>query len=204
MKKHSLLTILILVTSVLASTVKAFGYTEVGQTVQLAVQPAVSVKKVSANESGIINAANGSHGGMNASFLLQTNGTDDDYDFIVGSNLTIGEGTYSGLSKNGNLLFINMNAYPSADAINDAIREGNKNPNVIVYPFSVEVSSPMSADYGTHSTQGNCYLIKINEQSEGTINQKVGGSAVPGTYNLGVDQAGPYQAVVYITAVAKN
>ena len=204
MKKHSLLTILILVTSVLAGTVKAYGYTEVGQTVQLAVQPAVSVKKVSANESGIINAANGSHGGMSASFLLQTNGTDADYDFIVGSNLTVGAGTYSGLSKNGNLLFVNTNVSPSADAINDALQEGNKNPNVIVYPFSVEVSSPMTVDYGTHSTHGSCYMIKVNEQSEGTITQKVGGSAVSGTYNLGIDQAGPYQAIVYITAVAKN
>ena len=119
LKKHSLLTILILV----ASTVKAFAYTEVGQTVQLAVQPAVSVKKTAANQSGTINASDGSHGGMNASFLLQTNGTDADYDFIVGSSLTVGDATYSGLTKNGNLLFVNMNVLPTSDAITDAIQE---------------------------------------------------------------------------------
>lgn len=203
MKKQDLLTGLILVISVLISTVESYGYTEVGQTVQLAAQPAVSVKKVSAKESGFINAYNGSHEGMNASFLLQTNGTDDDYDFIVNSTLTISEGTYSGFSKNGNLLFINTNARPTVEAVNDAIQEGSKNPNVIVYPFEVEVTSPMTAEYGTHSTQGNCYMIKVNNQSEGTINQIVKGSAVTGTYNLGIDQAGPYQAVVYITTVSK-
>ena len=203
MKKHSLLTILILVTSVLASTVKAFAYTEVGQTVQLSVQPAVSVKKVSANESGTINAQDGSHGGMNASFLLQTNGTDDDYDFIVGSNLKVGDSTYSGFSKNGNLLFANIDANPSSESINNAIDEGSQNPNVIVYPFKVEVTSPMSVEYGSHATHGACYSIKVNNQSEGTINQTVSGSAVAGTYTLGTDQAGAYQATVYITAVSK-
>lgn len=204
MKKHSLLTILILVTSVLASTVKAFAYTEVGQTVQLAVQPAVSVTKKTSNQSGTINAANGSHGGMSASFLLKTNGTDEDYDFIVGSNIAVEDGTFSGLSKNGNLLFVNLNAMPSSAAIKDAIDEGSQNPNVIVYPFNVEVASPMTVDFGTHSTHGKCYMIKVNNEDEGTITESVKGTAVPGTYVLGVDQAGPYQAVVYITVVNKN
>ena len=204
MKKHSLLTVLILVTSVLASTAKAFAYTEVGQTVQLAVQPAVSVKKVSANQSGRINASDGSHSGMNASFLLQTNGTDTDYDFIVGSNLTVGDSTYSGLSKNGNLLFVNIDTLPTADAIANAIQEGTQNSNVIVYPFSVEVTTPMAVDFGTHATYGSCYMLKVNNESEGTITQTVSGTAVPGTYKLGQDQAGPYQAVVYITAISKH
>ena len=203
MKKQDLLTGLILVISVLIGTVESYGYTEVGQTVQLAAQPAVSVKKTAAKESGHINAANGIHEGMYATFLLQTNGTDEDYDFIINSNLTIGDGTYSGLSKNGNLLFINTNVLPTVDAVNDALQEGNKNPNVIVYPFDVTVTSPMSVSYGLHSTEGSCYMIKVNNQYEGTINQIVEGTAVPGTYNLGVDQAGPYQAVVYITTVSK-
>ena len=88
--------------------------------------------------------------------------------------------------------------------ITDAIQEGTENPNVIVYPLSVDVSSPMTVDFDTHSTHGSCYMIKVNNESEGTITQTVKGSAVPGTYRLGHDQAGPYQAVVYITAVGKN
>lgn len=203
MKKHNLLTFLILVTAVLTSTVKAFAYTEVGQTIVLSAQPAVSVKKISANESGIIDASYGTHEGMSSSFLLQTNGTDEDYDFIVGSDLVIGEGTYPGLTKNGNLIFANTTINPTTDAINDAIQEGNKNPNVIVYPLTVEVTSPMTVDFGEHATKGNCYLIKVNNQNQGTILQTVGGSPVAGTYLLGVDQMGSYKATVYITVVSK-
>ena len=203
MKKQSLLIVLIIVTSVLSSTAKAFAYTEVGQTILLSAQPAVSVKKVSAKESCTIKAQDGTHEGLNASFLLQTNGTDEDYDFIVGSNLAVGESLYSGFTKNGNLIFVNMNTTPTSDAIYDAIQEGNQNPNVIVYPFSVSATAPMTTSWGTHSTHGDCYLIKVNEQSEGTITKSVGGTPIPGTYRLGNDLAGPYQAIVYITVVQK-
>ena len=203
MKKQSLLTVLIIVTSVLIGTVEAFAYTEVGQTVVLSAQPAVSVKKESAKESGTIKAQDGSHEGMNASFLLQTNGTDEDYDFIVGSNITLGESLYSGFTKNGNLMFINMNTNPTSDAINDAIQEGYQNANVIAYPFEVSVTAPMTASWGEHSTHGKCYLIKVNDQSEGKIVQTVGGSPVPQSYKLGHDLAGSYQATVYITVVNK-
>lgn len=203
MKKHNLLTFLILVTAVLTSTVKAFAYTEVGQTIVLSAQPAVSVQKISANESGTIEAYHGTHEGMNSSFLLKTNGTDENYDFIVGSDLVIGEGTYPGLSKNGNLIFANMTLPPSSDAINDAIQEGSENPNVIVYPFTVEVDAPMTVSLGDHATKGRCYMIKVNNQNQGTITQTVGGSPVAGTYLLGVDQMGSYKATVYITVVSK-
>lgn len=203
MKKQSLLTVLIIVTSVLLSTVKAFAYTEVGQTVILSAQPAVSVKKESAKESCVIEARYGTHDGLSASFLLKTNGTDEDYDFIVGSNLTVGDSEYSGFTKNGNLVFANTNYTPTSDAIYDALQEGNQNPNVIVYPFNVVVEPPMTANFGKHSLHGDCYLIKVNGQSEGTITKLVGGNPIADTYKLGDDLMGSYQAVVYITVVRK-
>ena len=88
LKKHSLLISLILLTTVLYSTDKAFGYAEVEQAVNLSVQPAVAIQKTISIENGTINPRTGVHTGLNASFSVQTNGTDDDYDFIIGSNGT--------------------------------------------------------------------------------------------------------------------
>ena len=68
MKKQNLLTILILVTTVLTGTVKAFGYAEVEQTINLSVQPSVAIEKTTSNESGTINPRTGVHAGLNASF----------------------------------------------------------------------------------------------------------------------------------------
>ena len=112
MKKHSLLISLILLTAVLNSTDKAFGYAEVEQAVNLSVQPAVAIQKTISIENGTINPRTGVHTGLNASFSVQTNGTDDDYDFIIGSKIQSAEGNeVSAYTNKGELLFENPNKY---------------------------------------------------------------------------------------------
>ena len=126
MKKHNLLISLILVTTVLTSTVKAFGYAEVEQAVSLSVQPAVSIQKTVSMENGTINPRTGTHTGLNASFSIQTNGTDDDYDFIIGSRIQAADGNeVSAFTNNGALLFGNTTSLPSISAINNA-KQGGK------------------------------------------------------------------------------
>ena len=204
MKKHSLLTSLILITTVLASTVDSFAYTEVGQTVQLSVQPSVSVTKVSANETGSINAELGTHEGLSASFLLQTNGTDADCDYIILSKVsTSDEGEVSGFDGNGALIFTNITNLPTNSHVKNAKLGILGNPNVIVYPLEVGITSPMTVSFTNHAKSGECYQILVNSASEGTITQTVKGTPAVNTYEVGKDLSGTYQAVVYITTISK-
>ncbi len=102
MKNNNLIKSLILITTVLIGTVQAYGYAEVEQSVTTDVQPSVAISKISSNESGSINPATGTNTGLSASFQIQTNGTDDDYDFIVTSSIITPEnGTVSAYGQNG-------------------------------------------------------------------------------------------------------
>ena len=204
MKKHSLLTSLILVVSVLFSTAKSFAYTEVGQTVQLSVQPSVSVTKLSVKETGSINAETGSHDGLSSSFLLQTNGTDADCDYIILSRVsTSDEGEVSGFDKNGSLVFTNISNLPTNSQVNNAKLGNINNPNVIVYPLEISITTPMTVSFTEHAKSGYCYQILVNSTSEGTITKTVKGSPEPNTYEQGKDLSGTYQAIVYITTISK-
>lgn len=206
MKKHNLLTILTLVTTVLFGTVKAFGYAEVEQTINLSVQPSVAIQKTASLESGTINPKLGTHAGLNASFKIQTNGTDDDYDFILGSKITAIDGEVSAYSDNGDLMFANSTVLPTISAIENARTGGNNNPNVIVYPVTMSVTSPMVVTFDTskNTDEGvGCYVVKVTTASEGTLTQSVGSNPVANSYSVGGDEAGTYKAVVYFTAVSK-
>lgn len=206
MKKQNLLNILILVTAVQICAVKAFGYAEVEQTINTSVQPAVAIEKLYSNESGSINPLTGTHSGLSASFKLQTNGTDDDYDFIVGARINSIDGEVSGYTSNGALLFGNTSSLPTSLAIEDARLGGKNNRNVIAYPIDMNITNPMSVKYdGSRATEegSGCYIIKINNGSEGTLTQTVGNTPVANTYSIGQDEAGTYKATVYFTAVSK-
>lgn len=206
MKKHSLLISLILVTAVLFGTEKAFGYAEVEQAVTLSVQPAVSIQKTVSMENGTINPRNGIHTGLNASFILQTNGTDDDYDFIVGAKIQTDEGKeVSAFTDNGALLFGNTTTLPNISAIDDAKQGGKDNGNVIAYPVEMAVTKPMEVSYHVDKVteEGTgCYVVLVNGASEGTLTQTVGTNPVTDSYSF-ADGAGSYKSVVYFTAISK-
>ena len=206
MKKHSLLISLILVTAVLTSTEKAFGYAEVEQAVTLSVQPAVSIQKTVSMENGTINPRTGVHTGLNASFSVQTNGTDDDYDFIIGSKIQTAEGSeVSAYTNDGALLFGNTNSLPSVSAINNAKQGGKNNSNVIAYPIEMTTTGNLEVNYQASKTteQGTgCYVVLMKTDSEGAVTQTVGTSPIKDTFSF-ADEAGSYKSVVYFTAVSK-
>lgn len=213
MKKQNLLKSLILVMSVLTSTVGAFGSTSVVQTLAVSAQPTVAIEKTSFVQTGEINPETGTHSGLNASFNLQTNGTDNDYIFVVGSKIIqAGNVEVSAFSDDGqSLLFGRANDeeyLPSAEAIQDAKAGGSNNPNVIAYPISaMTIDSPMTIEFVKGLTVSedtmDCYQVKLNGSTEGTLNQVISGSPVPGTYKAGQDKSGSYKAVVYFTAISK-
>ena len=70
--------------TVLTCTVKAYGYAEAEQSIQTAVQPTVTIEKSDSSiENTSANAEKGTHSGLRSVFDLKTNGTDDNYDFLM-------------------------------------------------------------------------------------------------------------------------
>lgn len=212
MKKQNLLKSFILVNAVLTSTVGSFASTDAVQTLSVSAPPAVSISKNASTESDDLNPRTGAHQGLTASFTLMTNGTDEDYLFVVGAKILTTDGVeVSAYSSDGkNLLFGKVDKeeyYPTVDAINNAKAGGNNNANVIAYPISeIGITSPMTVTYDDTQETGEgigCYVVKVNSATEGTLTQTIGGNPVSGTYSLGQDLAGTYKAVVYFTAIKK-
>lgn len=203
MKHNLLLKQLILVTAVLVGTVQAYGYADVEQSVSTDVQPAVAISKISSNESGTINPVNGVSTGLSASFKLETNGTDEDYDFVVTSTLPTTDGEVSAYGQNGCLLFGNVTSLPTAAAVADAKVGGNNNRNVIAYPITMGITEPMSVDFANSTQYGDCWVVKVNTGNEGTLTQTVGQTPVVNTYSIGQDESGTYKATVTFTAFSK-
>ena len=213
MKKQNLLKSLILVMAVLFGTGQTFASTSVVQTFSVSAQPTVAITKTSnSDETGDINPETGSHLGLSASFNLQTNGTDENYIFIVGSKITAygGQEVSAFTSDGKGLLFGRIGDeehFPSTTAIENARSGGSNNPNVIVYPIStMSITAPMTVQYDeTQATDEGtgCYVVKLNGGTEGTLRQEIGGSAASGSYSVGQDMAGRYKAVVYFTAINK-
>ena len=189
----------------LTSAEKAFATASIEQTINLSVQSAVAIEKTSSKESDIIKPKTGEHDGLNASFKIQTNGTDSNYDFIVGSYITTVTGKVSAFGSNNTILFGNTTILPTETAVNDAKIAGTDNPNVIAYPIVMNITEPMEVDFDADkSTEEGvgCYVIKINTAQKGTLTQDISKSPVSNTYSM-ADQAGSYKSTVYLTAISK-
>ena len=84
MNNKQTLKLLILITTALTGAVKAYGYAEAEQSLQTDVQPAVAIEKLSSSkETGTVNPETGAHDGLSSVFSIQTNGSDEDYDFML-------------------------------------------------------------------------------------------------------------------------
>ena len=205
MKKLNLLTTLILVMTALTSAGKAFATAGLEQTINLSVQSAVAIEKTTSKESGTVNSSTGSHEGLNASFKIQTNGLDTNYDFIVGAYITTATGNVSAYGSNESILFGNTTVFPTMTAVDDARIAGTNNPNVIAYPMVFNISDPMDItfDDSKATEEGiGCYVVKINTAQEGTLTQEIGKNPVNNTYSM-ADLAGSYKCTVYFTAISK-
>lgn len=185
--------------------VKAYGYAEAEQSVLTDVQPAVAIEKqTSSIENASANGEIGAHTRLQSVFSIQTNGTDSDYDFIITSKILTDGGEVSAYGNNGSLLFGNTLAAPTQAAIDNAKAGGSSNKNVIAYPVTTAVTNPMTIGFEqNYGIYGDCYVVKVNNGTEGTVTHTVGQNPISGTYNIGQDQAGTYQAVVTFTAVSK-
>ncbi len=201
--KNNFLKSLILITTVLISTVQTYGYAEVEQSVTTDVQPSVAISKLASQEAGTIDPTTGASSGLNASFKLQTNGNDENYDFVVSAKINTIDGEVSAYGQNGYLLFGNTIALPTSSAIENAKMGNKKNPNVIAYPLNMSITSPMSVEFGNSPIYGDSWIVKVNSGTEGTLTQSIGQAPVNNTYSIGEDEAGTYSATVTFTAISK-
>lgn len=202
-KAKSLKILIFLITATFVAG-KAYGYAEAEQALQTSVQPAVSIVKSDASIENLdANPERGTHSGFRTIFNLETNGTDDDYDFLIESSILTSGSTVSAYGNNGCILFGHTLATPTLDAIENAKAGGNNNANVIAYPVTVSATSPLTTSFDGGNSKGSCYVIKINGGTEGTVTHTVGGTPINGTYSVGQDQAGTYQATVTFTAYSK-
>jgi hypothetical protein len=134
---------------------------------------------------------------------LQTNGTDDNYDFIITSSILSESGQVSAYTNNGSLMFGNLTVKPTDADIIDVKASGNNNKNVIAYPVSAFVTSPMTINFQKgYKEYGDCYVVNVNDKTEGTVRHVLGQTPVSGSYSF-QDQAGSYQSTVMFTAVSK-
>ena len=187
--KNNFLKSLILITTVLISTVQTYGYAEVEQSVTTDVQPSVAISKLASQEAGTIDPTTGASSGLNASFKLQTNGNDENYDFVVSAKINTIDGEVSAYGQNGYLLFGNTIALPTSSAIENAKMGNKKNPNVIAYPLNMSITSPMSVEFGNSPIYGDSWIVKVNSGTEGTLTQSIGQAPVNNTYSIGEDEA---------------
>ena len=207
MKKQNLLTVLILVMTIPFGMGKAFADAEAEQTGTLSVPPTISIIKESTSEAGSINPRTGINtGNLTAVFALNTNVYDDTYNFLICSKIeSAGDSVISGYTNNGELIFTNVSNPPTIEAIEDVKQGGNNNPNVIAYGVDYTIPETMSISYdpSKKTNEGTgCYVLLVNNTSEGRIIQNVKSNPVDNSYSL-ADQAGTYKATVYFTAVAK-
>lgn len=210
MKRVSKIKIMTVVIAAIFCGTTSYADTQETLMLRTTVSPTVSIEKsASSIEQDSVNVMTGVHGGLQSVFTLQTNGTDDDYDFIMTSSIPKAGGTDSGYGydRTGNvtLLFSNLNDLPTDSDVTNAKICGNKNNNVIAYPVTVNVTSPGTAEYNSgHGTYGDCYVVRINgATSVITLTQLVGTTPATGTYKIGQDNAGTYKATVTFTAHSK-
>lgn len=203
-KKYTIKLLILIMTAGLCGT-QVYGNTEVEQVLQTSVQPAVAISNSTASiENGEINPETGIHSGLRSVFTLQTNGNDDNYDFIVTSAIQAEAGNVSAYGTDGSLLFGNTTELPTESAISDAKIGGKNNKNVIAYPVTATITAPMTVEYQpSYGLYGDCYVVKVNNTSEGTLQHVVGTSPVANTFIIGQDAAGTYKATVTFTAVSK-
>lgn len=204
--------LVLIILTVICLCPRAFGATQFQQTIQTTIPGAVNISAVNpSSASGTINPSNGASSSPSVNFSLQTNGTDENYTFVVTATLSTNEGTntnaYAQINSQPYILLGNNSPsyYPTTGAVNNVVDSNPsviQNANVIAYPLATTISNFSSATLTTNSTYGGlCYLVTIGDSQNGALTQTLGTSPLENTYSCH-DIAGIYQADVTFSAYA--
>lgn len=197
---------------IILASPKAFGLAEFQQTIQTVVPSAVDVSSINTSTaSGTINPETGISSAPYATFQIQTNGSDDKYDYILTAKVNTSDSAQvNAYSQNGAtayLLLGNVTNLPTSSAINDIKTNSPtlaNNKNVIAYPITNTLTNLSSATLTNNAAYGGlCYVIKTGSNQKGTIRQAIGTTPMSNTYSAIIDTAGTYQAVLTLSANRK-
>ena len=160
--------------------------------------------KKPSTESATLNPANGTHTGLSSVFTLQTNGGDDNFEYIINSYITIDEGRVSAYGNDGRLLFAHTTTLPDLTALANAKSGIGQSKNIFAYPTSVVASGGRSSTFKqNYKDYGNCYQIFASSVETGDVTHTVSGTPVANTYEAGLDEAGSYQSTIVFTITSK-
>lgn len=191
---------------------KAFGLAEYQQNIQTTIPAAVGVSSINTSAaSGTIDPATGTSSAPYATFQIQTNGSDDKYDYILTAKVnTSDSGNVNAYSQNGATVYLllgNLTNLPTSSAVNDIKTNSptlTNNKNVIAYSVVNTLTNLSSATITNNATYGGlCYVIKTGSSQNGTIKQAISTAAMSNTYSVTTDTAGTYQAILTLTANRK-
>lgn len=210
MKKLILLNSLILVTSVLLNTPKAFAEATAVQTLYSSVPSAVAIDKTETNTQGSIDPVSGNIlNDLKTSFNLSINSADDEtksFDFYFYAKVKTVDGEESAFGPNGVILFGNTSSFPTQTAVNNARNGISGNIDVIGYKVKMipSANNDMVVEYTSSNEYSECYRVGFqNGVTNGIVEQIINGSPVTGTYMIGEDSSGSYSTTVYVTAIEK-
>ena len=208
MKKKNILKLLITTILIAICSTKANAAVEGKMLLLVEDPPTASItvdSSASTSSTSVTSIETGAIGTLVTVFNLETNGTDENFDFVITSSITYDGGSESAYDSSGNILFVNTNAssMPDAAAVSQAKSRSGNNFNVISYPVTITQSSPFTSDYqANYKTYGNSYVIKVNGGTSGNVRHTVGPTPVSGTYSNVGDEKGTYQATITMSAVA--
>lgn len=197
---------------IILASPKAFGLAEFQQTIQTVVPSAVDVSSINTSTaSGTINPETGISSAPYATFQIQTNGSDDKYDYILTAKVNTSDSAQvNAYSQNGATVYLllgNVTNLPTSSAINDIKTNSPtlaNNKNVIAYPITNTLTNLSSATLTNNAAYGGlCYVIKTGSNQKGTIRQAIGTTPMSNTYSAIIDTAGTYQAVLTLSANRK-
>lgn len=167
--------------------------------------------KVTANSeiktTTTINPENGTHTGLEAQFFIQTNATDQYFDFILSSKIETVSGAKNAYFQNNGSPYIMLGnitgAYPSLESYND-IANGilTSNPDIIAYPVLNSVSDTATITPTIYNNE-LCFAITIGTLQNIYVTQNVEGTPLGNTYTLKDDRTGTYETVLTLNAISK-
>lgn len=190
---------------------KAFGLAEFQQTIRLNVPPAVNVLSLNPSAStGTIAPQTGNSSSPAATFSLQSNGRDANYNYVVSAKLLTTGGTFvNAYSQNNSQPYILLGNntpanYPTTASVSN-ITGGSpiasQNANVIAYPITNTLNNLNSVNFVNNPAYGGlCFVATTGNSQRGNLTQTLGTTPLSGTYSINNDLAGTYQAVVTFTA----
>ena len=200
--RKEIITKILLTLIVAGFSLEAYADTSANLVFKTSVPKASKIVKLSAGSPVTANPENGTiTGTLSSVFELDSNDTENASEFVITSTVETSSGAVAAYDSEGNIAFTNSDALPTCSAVSNALSHSGDNPNVIVYPVTITTSPFTSTFRAGYKTYGNCYVINLNGETEGTVTHSINSTPVTGTFHRTKDTTGVYRATITISSV---